>query len=113
MVGKTDFKENPKSNLDLDLGFVKIRWCLSPHRFSLQSAEVHKFLKVEAVNLTAKAGGVLKETNLLYNQQRWTNFLQLEDVTLPENLGGVLKHKIHFSINYGQQMFTRKRCNFN
>ena len=36
----------------------EIRWCLSPHRFSLQSAEVHKFLKVEGVNLTAKSGGV-------------------------------------------------------
>ena len=24
MVGKSDFKENPKSDLDLDLGFVKI-----------------------------------------------------------------------------------------
>ena len=23
MVGKSDFKENPKSDLDLDLGFVK------------------------------------------------------------------------------------------
>ena len=24
MVGKSDFKENPKSDLDLDLGFVNI-----------------------------------------------------------------------------------------
>ena len=24
VVGKSDFKENPKSDLDLDLGFVKI-----------------------------------------------------------------------------------------
>ena len=25
MVGKSNFKENPKSDLDLDLGFVKIK----------------------------------------------------------------------------------------
>ena len=45
------------------------------------------------MNLTAKSGGILEETNLLYNQQRGTNFLQLEDMTLPVQSGSVLKHK--------------------
>ena len=74
----------------------EIRRCLSRHRFSLQSADVHKFLKVEDVNLTTKSGGVFMETNLLYNQQRWTNCVQLEDVTLPVQSRGVLKHKFAF-----------------
>ena len=26
MVGKTDFKENLKSNIDFHLGFIKIQW---------------------------------------------------------------------------------------
>ena len=26
VVGKSDFKENPKSNLDLDMGFVNLTW---------------------------------------------------------------------------------------
>ena len=76
----------------------------------------HGIWQVEDVNLTEKSEGVLNDTKwLTISFTIWLggNFLQLEDVTLPENLGGVLKHKIHFSINYGQQLFTRKWCNFN
>ena len=38
MVGKSDFKENPKSDLDLDLGFVNYFCHLPPRRPCLQSA---------------------------------------------------------------------------
>ena len=72
---------------------------------------VKKCSQEDNATLIEKFRGVLNDTKLLtISFTIWLggNFLQLEDVTLPENLGGVLKHKIHFSINYGQQLFTRK-----
>ena len=75
---------------------LKIRRRLSCYRFSLQLAEVHKSLKVEDMNLTAKSRGVLKETIKRYNQQKWTSFLQFWDLTLPMQSGGVLKDKFPF-----------------
>ena len=54
-------------------------------------AEVHKFLKVEDVNLTAKSGD-----KLAVQSAKVDKFLQLEEVNLAVQLGGVLKQIFAF-----------------
>ena len=52
----------------------EIRGCLKRHKYLLQPAKVNEFLQVEDVTLKQKSGGVLNDTNTLYNQIRSMNF---------------------------------------
>ena len=42
MVGKSDSKENPKSDLDLDLEFVKMKYCKLKTKIYVNSIKIEK-----------------------------------------------------------------------
>ena len=66
MVGKSDFKENSKSDLDLDLGFVKSCQFQQDKKVSIESAYkkylVNKTLSIEIQKCMQKFSTVIAHT---------------------------------------------------